>query len=253
MMKQEDLGRLYNTYSVVARCERTGEFGAGVASAVPAVGATCLQMRAGLGAVSTQSWTNPYLATAILDALADGADAAAAVAQAVAADPAAAYRQVGAISAAGLGAAHTGAQCTAWCGHVEGDDFAVQGNMLTDGNVLDAMAEAVAPKDLPLEERLMRSLEGAQRVGGDKRGRQSAAIAVIGTEDYRRVDLRVDEHSDPIAELRRVFTIATAQLAPFVAGMPQRGATAEGAPDHVVEMLLKSPPDRPGSGGSRVP
>lgn len=243
-----------NTYSIVARCGRTGELGAAVASAVPAVGAICLRLRPGVGAVSTQSWVNPYLADAALDRMMAGEDAAAALAAVIAADPAAAARQIGVIGASGPGAAWTGGDCTAWAGQREGADFAAQGNMLTGSAVIDAMAAAFAADPAAaLEERLMRALEAAQASGGDKRGRQSAAIAVIGAEAYARVDLRVDEHADPIAELRRVLGVATAQLAPFVAGMPRRGAAPAPAPAAVVEMLLKSPPDRPGGGGASTP
>ncbi|MEM9221891.1 MAG: DUF1028 domain-containing protein [Pseudomonadota bacterium] len=240
------------TYSIVARCDLTGELGAAVASAVPAVGSICLHMRPGVGAVSTQSWANPYLAIAILDAMAAGDDAHNALATALDGDGAASLRQVGCIGLKGPGCAYTGADCTGWCGAREGISFAAQGNMLTGPEVIDAMADAVVA-DGPLEERLMGALEAAQAAGGDKRGRQSASLAVIGAEDYRRVDLRVDEHADPITELRRVLTVANAQLAPFVAGMPKRGERGEGAPDAVVKMLLRAPPDRPGAGGSRTP
>lgn len=241
-----------STYSIVARCDDTGEVGAAVASAVPAVGGICLYMSAGVGAVSTQSWVNPYLASAVLDKLEAGASARDAMDAALAPDGASALRQVGAIGTLGPGVSHTGADCTAWCGAREGPNFAAQGNMLTGPSVIDAMAEAIGAPG-PLEERLMRALEAAQSAGGDKRGRQSAALSVIGQEDYRRVDLRVDEHAEPIAELRRVLTIACAQLAPFVEGMPKKEARAEGAPDGVVSMLLRSPPDRPRGGGSRTP
>ncbi len=169
-------------------------------------------------------------------------------------DAAAEFRQLGVIGAQGDGAAWTGRGCTGWCGQRTAPDHAVQGNMLTGPEVLEAMSTAFAAAvDHPLDERLMRALEAAQAVGGDKRGRQAAALAVIGDEDYRRVDLRVDEHADPVAELRRVHGIAARQLAPFVAGMPRRGEAGSPAPDDVVEMLLKSPPDRPGGGGARHP
>jgi uncharacterized Ntn-hydrolase superfamily protein len=243
-----------NTYSIVARCARTGELGAAVASAVPAVGAICLRLRPGVGAVSTQSWVNPYLADAALDRMAAGEDAAAALAAVIGADPAAAARQIGVIGARGPGAAWTGGDCTGWAGQRAGADFAAQGNMLTGAAVIDAMVAAfAADSEAGLEERLMRALEAAQASGGDKRGRQSAGLAVIGAEAYARVDLRVDDHADPVAELRRVLGVASAQLAPFVAGMPRRGAAAAPAPADVVEMLLKSPPDRPGGGGARNP
>lgn len=243
-----------NTYSIVARCARSGELGAAVASAVPAVGAICLRLRPGIGAVSTQSWVNPYLADTALDAMARGSTATDALREALSADPAAAMRQIGAIGFSGPGAAWTGSGCTDWAGQIEGDDFSVQGNMLTGGETVEAMAQAfVSSAEAPLEERLMRSLEAAQAVGGDKRGRQSAALAVTGAEAYPRVDLRVDEHADPVADLRRLFTIASVQLAPFVAGMPRRETQPASAPVAVINMLMKSPPDRPGGGGSRKP
>jgi uncharacterized Ntn-hydrolase superfamily protein len=243
-----------NTYSIVGRCERTGELGAAVASAVPAVGAICLYMRPRVGAVSTQSWVNPYLAFTLLDALAAGTATERALEIAMADDGAAGFRQLGVIGAAGPGAAWTGGECTSWCGHRTGQHHAAQGNMLTGPEVIEAMSAAFgSARDQPLDERLLRALEAAQAAGGDKRGRQSAALAVIGAEDYRRVDLRVDEHPDPVAELRRIQTVAAAQLAPFVAGMPRKREAATPAPDHVVEMLLRPPPDRPGGGGSRQP
>ena len=246
--------RAIHTYSIVARCAHSGELGAAVASAVPAVGAICLYGRAGVGCVSTQSWVNPYLAVAALDRMADGQPAEAALAAALEADTAAAFRQIGAIGRSGAGAAHTGSECTPWAGQRQGTDHAVQGNMLTGPEVLDAMTTAfAAAPGLPLEERLMRALEAAQCAGGDKRGRQSAGLRVFGTEIYPRVDLRVDEHAAPIRGLRRVLEIATVQLAPFVAGMPRRGAAPAPPPAAVVDMLLKSPPERTGGGGSSQP
>ncbi|TCT03024.1 putative Ntn-hydrolase superfamily protein [Tepidamorphus gemmatus] len=248
-------GRLeVNTFSIVGRCRRTGELGVAVASAVPAVGAICIHLVPGVGAASSQSWVNPYLAIDTLDAMAGGKNAADALAAAITADPAAELRQIGVIGTGGPGAAFTGLACTAWHGHLTGPDHAVQGNMLTGPEVTGAMAAAfAADPGLPLEERLMRALEAGQAAGGDRRGRQSAGLAVIGAEAFRRVDLRVDDHSTPIAELRRVLDVASAQLAPFVAGMPRRGAPAAPAPREVVDLLALSPPDRPGGGGSRTP
>jgi len=249
------VGELFtHTYSIVARCTRSGELGAAVASAVPAVGAICLWLRPGVGAVSTQSWVNPYLAEAVLDRLAAGEGAEPALRAVLAADMSASVRQIGAIGAAGAGAAFTGADCTEWCGQITGPDHAVQGNMLTGPEVPSAMARAFAAEpDLPLDERLLGALEAGQAAGGDTRGRQSAALRVTNAEACARVDLRVDEHADPVRELLRVHGIAGAQLAPFVAGMPRRTGPAKPAPNAVVEMLLKPPPDRPGGGGAREP
>lgn len=243
-----------NTSSIVGRCVRTSSVGAAVASAVPAVGAICLFARPGVGIVSTQSWVNPYLAQAALDRMAEGADAVAALAAALESDAASAFRQAGVIGERGAGAMFTGAECTAWAGGLEEGDHAVQGNMLTGPEVLEAMSAAFAQDPgMPLGERLMRALEAAQASGGDKRGRQSAALSVWGAEVYPLLDLRVDEHGDPVAELRRVLGVAEAQLVPFLAGMPRQGHPAAPPPESVVDMLLMSPPDRPGGGGAREP
>lgn len=242
------------TFSIVGRCTRSNQVGAAVASAVPAVGALCLYLLPGVGAVSTQSWTNPYLATAILDHLQAGLSSNEAMAQVLKDDASADLRQVGAIGLSGEASAWTGTQCTTWCGHQIGTDYAAQGNMLTGPAVITAMGDAFeAAAAEPLDERLMRALEAAQAAGGDKRGRQSAALKVMDREVYARMDLRVDEHADPIAELRRVYGVARHQLAPFINGMPKREGEAAPAPDEVVAMLMKSPPDRPGGGGTSEP
>ena len=160
-------------------------------------------------------------------------------------------RQIGAIDAAGRATAWTGGGCTPWCGDIVMDDCAVQGNMLVGAATLETMAEAFRENArLDLAERLLRALEAGDAAGGDKRGKQSAALRVHHTEDYPWLDLRVDEHAQPVAELRRVHDIARLQLLPFVEGMPKRGETAEGLPETVAEMLLKPPPARPGGGGS---
>jgi uncharacterized Ntn-hydrolase superfamily protein len=242
-----------NTFSIVARCDRTGEFGVAVASAVPAVGSICPFVRAGVGAVSTQSWVNPYLAVRILDAMQAGSDAQQALNEALAGDDEANLRQVGVVDASGGSASWTGADCTQWHGEVKGRNFAAQGNMLTGGQVLSAMAETFQKTiGEPLEDRLMACLEAAQAAGGDKRGRQSAALVVIGGEAYAKLDVRVDEDPDPIPRLRRTFDVAKAQLLPFIAGMPKReGGSA--FPPEVMDLLLLSPPDRPAGGGSSIP
>jgi uncharacterized Ntn-hydrolase superfamily protein len=242
-----------NTFSIVTRCDRTGEFGVAVASAVPAVGSICPFVRAGVGAVSTQSWVNPYLAVRILDAMQAGSDAQPALNEALAGDDEANLRQVGVVDASGGSASWTGADCTQWHGEVKGRNFAAQGNMLTGGQVLSAMAETFQKTiGEPLEDRLMACLEAAQAAGGDKRGRQSAALVVIGGEAYAKLDVRVDEDPDPIPRLRRTFDVAKAQLLPFIAGMPKReGGSA--FPPEVMDLLLLSPPDRPAGGGSSIP
>ena len=208
-------------------------------------------MVAGVGAVSTQSWVNPYLATELLAGLRDGLSAEQALDGALSADPAVASRQIGVVDAAGRGAAWTGEDCTPWCGHIVEPMMAVQGNMLLDERTIAAMVDAMrASTDENLAERLIRALEAGDEAGGDRRGKQSAALLVHATEDYPLLDLRVDEHAAPIRELRRVFGIARLQLLPFVEGMPRKGGIPTPAPKHVTEMLMRPPPERPGGGGS---
>ncbi len=237
-----------NTFSIAARCPRTGQLGVAVASAVPAVGAMCPYLRAGVGAVSTQSWVNPYLALHVLDRIGRGERAEAALSAVLAADERADLRQVGLVDADGAAAAWTGSGCTEEAGHRRGPGYAVQGNMLASPTVIDAMAEAFEGSAvLDLDERLMRVLEAGDRAGGDRRGKQSAALKIVDREDYPSLDLRVDEHTAPIAELRRILTIARRQLVPFVAGMPRKDGPAGALPDEVSAMLLKPPGERDGA------
>ncbi|WP_210255157.1 DUF1028 domain-containing protein [Ancylobacter pratisalsi] len=240
------------TFSIVARCGITGHLGVAVATAVPAVGSMCPFTLAGTGAVSTQSWVNPYLALRVLEAIAAGTAAAPALAAVLADDPERDLRQIGVVDAAGGAAAWSGGACTGWYGHETGPGFAIQGNMLTGPDVVASMRQSFeASAGLPLDERLMRAMEAGDQAGGDKRGRQSASLRIQGAEAYPALDLRVDEHPRPVQELRRVLEIARLQLVPFVEGMPRRGLTPGPAPLEVTEMLALSPPDRPGGGGSR--
>lgn len=240
-----------NTFSIAARCARTGMLGVAVSTAVPAVGALCPHVRRAAGAVSTQAWVNPYLGLGAIERLAAGDTAAAALAAVLAGDDAAAVRQVGVVDRLGGADAWTGGECTPWAGHRTGTDYAVQGNMLTGPEVLAAMeATFLATPACELAERLLLVLEAAQSVGGDKRGKQSAALLVHHEEDYAWVDLRVDEHPYPVAELRRVWGVFLQQVRPFLAGMPRRGAPAGPIPETVMRMLLRPPPFRPGGGGS---
>ncbi|MBB3770482.1 putative Ntn-hydrolase superfamily protein [Angulomicrobium tetraedrale] len=239
------------TFSIVARCPTSFRLGVAVATAVPAVGSMCPFVRAGVGAVSTQSWVNPYLALDGLERLARGQSAPEALAAVMAQDDGRELRQIGMVDAMGRVAAWSGTECTPWFGHEVGDGFTVQGNMLTGPEVIAAMAAAYrASEGAPLDERLMRALEAGDAAGGDRRGRQSASLCVYSTEFYPALDVRVDEHAAPVAELRRVLEIARLQLVPFVDGMPRRGGSPGPAPAAVTAMLALPPPARPGGGGS---
>lgn len=239
------------TFSIVAHCPRTGMLGVAVATAVPAVGSMCPYVKAGVGAISTQSWVNPYLAIEALRLMQQGKSGPEALDAVMANDAGRDLRQVGVVDARGRSAAWSGKACTDWFGQIVEPHFAAQGNMLVSAPTIDAMARAFRDSDgQELAERLMRALEAGDAAGGDKRGRQSASLMVHHTEDYPLIDLRVDEHHHPVAELRRVLTIAKLQLQPFVEGMPKKGGPGAPAPGSVVEMLALPPPQRPGGGGS---
>lgn len=239
------------TFSIVAHCPRTGMLGVAVATAVPAVGSMCPYVETGVGAVSTQSWVNPYLAIDALELMAQGKSAPEALKIVMAADAGREGRQVGMIDAQGRSAAWSGKNCTDWFGQIVEPHFAVQGNMLVSAPTIEEMAKAFrASEKLDLAERLMLAMEAGDAAGGDKRGRQSASLKVHHVEDYALIDLRVDEHADPVTELRRVLEIAKLQLLPFVEGMPTRQDPGAAAPESVVKLLGFPPPRRPGGGGS---
>ncbi len=212
-----------NTFSITARCERTGQFGVAVSTKVPAVGMLCPFARSGVGAVATQSWVNPYLGLWGLDLLAEGKGAEEVKALLMERDPVPAQRQFVVVDRWGGAAAHTGEESDTWRGHITGENFAVAGNMLVGEETVAAMAESFRDtQERPLAERLLLALQAGQDAGGDKRGRQSAALKVVDKEDYPFLDLRVDEHPDPVAELGRVYEVAETDLLPLVSMMPTK-------------------------------
>lgn len=234
-----------NTFSIVARCERTRHLGIAVSSAVPSVGSICAYIDPGIGAVSTQSWVNPYLAIEALTFIREKFDAWLALEKAIADDPDSRLRQIGVVGITGSGAAFTGADCTNWKGHLVGADYAIQGNMLTGPQTLEAMQKIwLNNSSMELAERLMQVLEAGDQAGGDRRGKQSAALKVMGWEIYAEVDLRVDEHNEPVTELRRVLEVAKKQLLPFVQGMPKRHGTSTALSNSVMQLLLQPPASR---------
>ncbi len=183
-----------NTFSIAARCPRTGMVGVAVSTAVPAVGALCPHVRPGIGAVTTQAWVNPYLGFQAIASLELGRDAADTLERILSGDDSRSVRQIGVVDGQGKAASWTGPDCTPWCGHVTGPGYAIQGNMLTGPEVVAAMERSfLASEASELAERLILTLEAAQAVGGDKRGKQSASVLVYHREDYPWVDLRVDD------------------------------------------------------------
>jgi uncharacterized Ntn-hydrolase superfamily protein len=211
------------TWSIVARDAATGAFGVAVTTKAFAVGARCPYAMSGVGAISTQSFTNPMFGTRGLRLLREGVPAPDVLRVLVAADEGRAIRQCHAIDAAGRNAAYTGESCVAWCGHRVGDGFSVAGNMLAGPAVVDeTFASYAASAGQPLAERLVAALEAGQAAGGDKRGRQSAALLVYSTEDVADVDLRVDDAAEPLVELRRLLGVFVREVAPFRPVSPTR-------------------------------
>ncbi len=210
------------TWSILAR-DADGSFGVAIASRFFAVGALCVHTRAGVGALATQALMNPLYGAAGLALLQQGLAAADVVAQLTATDAGQAQRQLHVLPAHGPGAAHTGAACVDWCGHQLHADFSVAGNMLAGPQVLQATADAfVASAGQPLAKRLIAAMQAGEAAGGDKRGRQSAALVIQGAEDYRTLDLRVDDHDDPLAELQRLHAKSLERFQPFLACLPRR-------------------------------
>lgn len=213
----------HGTWSIVARDAALGMFGVAVTTCRPSVGAVCPHVRADVGAISTQAATNPYWGTVGLDLLERGDDAATVLAKLAAADIGAAHRQWIAVGARGPGVAWTGGETVPWSGHRIGADYATAGNMLVGEPTIAETERAYIESDgEPLHERLMRALEAGQAAGGDKRGRQSAAMKVVVDEPFPALDLRVDDHPDPVAELRRLLGIWRADMQPRLAYRPRR-------------------------------
>jgi uncharacterized Ntn-hydrolase superfamily protein len=195
----------FTTFSIVARCERTGMLGVGMATHAYAVGARCSYARAGLGAVATQAVTDPRLGRLALNLLELGYSAPRALAEVVASDPHFAHRQVGIVDRDGNSAAETGKANKDWAGHIARKNFVAMGNYLVGPRTVAAMAESFErTADLELDERLLRAVEAARDAGGQHKGQRSAALLVYDREVYPWVDLRVDAHDEPIGELRRV-------------------------------------------------
>lgn len=211
------------TWSILARDE-AGYFGAAIASRFFAVGALCVHSRAGVGVLSTQALMNPLYGPAGLELLSVGHSASQTVTALVGVDAGRDQRQVHVLGATGPGAAYTGSSCVDWCGQFVGADFSVAGNMLVGPQVVQASVDAYQmSKGMPMAERLLAALAAGEAAGGDKRGKQSAALRIQGPEAYVQLDIRVDDHADPIPELIRLYAVSLERFQPFVATLAKRG------------------------------
>jgi uncharacterized Ntn-hydrolase superfamily protein len=199
------------TYSIVARDQASGDFGVAVQSKFLAVGAVVPWAQAGVGAIATQSFANVAYGPEGLRNLGEGTSAADVLQRLVAADDLREERQVGIVDRHGGAATHTGRGCFAWAGGRTGDGFAAQGNILAGPAVVDGLADTFVTGGRPFPELLIACLAAAETAGGDRRGSESAALLIVrdgggfaGGND-RWIDLRVDQHDDPVAELGRVL------------------------------------------------
>jgi len=201
------------TYSIVARDPVTGELGVAVQSHWFSVGSVVTWAQPGVGAVATQSIAEPAYGPHLLDRIAAGADAGAALEAEVDTDPGARVRQVAVVDASGIVDAHTGAGCIDFAGDLQGQGYSVQANMMASTEVWPAMATSYEAAEGPLARRLLRALDAAEQAGGDVRGRQSAALLVVpasGESWQRTVELRVEDHPEPLQELRRLLDLSEA-------------------------------------------
>ena len=211
------------TWSIIARDEATGRVGIAVATRFFAVGAMVPHIRTGVGAVASQAFINPLYGPQGLALLEAGLGAEETVGRLTAADAGRDNRQLHAMDREGRFAAYTGAACIDWCGHALRPTFSVAGNMLAGPAVLaDTIRTFEAQSALPFARRLIAAMQAGEAAGGDKRGKQSAALLVHDGEDYPLYDLRVDDHADPLAELARLHDVARERWVHFRRLMPSR-------------------------------
>ncbi|MGC9369702.1 MAG: DUF1028 domain-containing protein [Paracoccaceae bacterium] len=211
------------TYSIVARDPATGHFGVAVASRFFAVGALVPHIRGGKCAVATQAFVSPLWGIEAADRVAAGELPAEVLADLIARDEGRDQRQIHMIDATGNIAAHTGAKCIDWAGQVQAEGVSVAGNMLVGEAVIaHTLAAYLDNMDLPLAERLMTAMEAGEAAGGDKRGKQSAALRIHRGEDYPWIDIRADDHPDPLPELRRLYDVAHQRYVFVADAMPTR-------------------------------
>ena len=215
------------TWSIIARDTKTGQFGIAVATRFFAVGARVPYIAAGIGAIATQALVNPYYGIDGLKLLRDGRSPRDIIDVLIAADSGHGSRQLHLMDASGRVASHTGRECVDWCGHIAGDGFSIAGNMLAGAPVLDDTAGAYAEHEtLPFAQRLIAAMVAGEAAGGDKRGKQSAALLIYGEEEWSDLDLRVDDHADPLAELARLERVSRERWTHFRQFLPSRNNPA---------------------------
>src|ERR1700756_3694901 len=231
------------TWSIIARDKSTGQFGIAVATKFFAVGARVPHIAPGLGGVATQALVNPYYGIDGVKMLREGKAPQDIVSALTAADSGCGNRQRHLLDAKNRIAACTGKECVDWCGSLAGDGFSLAGNMLAGAQVLDQTAKAyVANENLPFARRLIAAMRAGEAAGGDKRGRQSAALLIHEVEEWSALDLRVDDHEDPLAELERLERVSRERWGHFRKYLPPRqnpaGITDRATIDACIEAAL---------------
>ncbi|MGB6636359.1 MAG: DUF1028 domain-containing protein [Bradyrhizobium sp.] len=211
------------TWSIIAKDNATGQIGIAVATKFFAVGARVPHIAPAIGGIATQALVNPYYGIDGMKLLRDGRAPREIIERLITADAGHASRQVHIMDATGRIAAYTGKDCVDWCGHLEGEGFSIAGNMLAGGRVLDDTAKAYAANaQTPFARRLIAAMHAGEKAGGDKRGRQSAALLIYGEEEWSDLDLRVDDHADPVAELERLEAVSRDRWVHFRKFLPSR-------------------------------
>jgi uncharacterized Ntn-hydrolase superfamily protein len=227
------------TWSIIVREAGSGKFGIAVATKFFAVGALVPHIAPGVGAVATQALVNPYFGINGLKLLRAGRAAAETVVALIADDAGRDHRQVHVIDRNGNVAGHTGLSCGPWCGHCSGADFSIAGNLLAGPQVLQQTAAAYeSAQALPLARRLIAALLAGEAAGGDKRGKQSAALLIHGEEDWPDLDLRVDDHPDPLAELERLERVSRERFVHFARFLPSKRDPVGVTDRNVIEVVL---------------
>ena len=203
------------TWSILARDSATGALGAAVASRFFAVGGLCIHVEGGVAALATQALVNPMYAVHAMPRLRGGEAPEAVLAALIGPDLGRAQRQFHILDASGRIAQHTGPDCVSWAGHVRGADVSVAGNMLAGPDVVARTLDGVVAASGSLAERLLAAMEAGEAAGGDKRGRQGAGLKICLADPYPDLDIRADDHPDPLAELRRLHRVSLERYAVF--------------------------------------
>jgi uncharacterized Ntn-hydrolase superfamily protein len=231
------------TWSIIARDRASGQFGIAVASRFFAVGVLVPRVKSHIGAIATQALVNAFFGTEGLQLLERGATAPDVVSAVTAADPGRDHRQMHVMDAQGRIAAHTGKACIDWCGHLAGNNVSVAGNMLAGASVIEDTAAAYERNAaLSFPRRLIAAMRAGEAAGGDKRGKQSAALVICGDDEWPDLDLRVDDHLDPLAELERLERVSRERFVHFIRFLPSRrdrvGVTDRGVVESEIAKAL---------------